>query len=209
MQEQLKTVATNDNIDDLINTINEKDLKINVLEDRSKELESKYSLLERKIDDNESYTRRQNLRIIGIPEEAHESGASCLIKVKEEISKLDLPLNLDVAIDRAHRIGEKVRDDKGNFISRPTIIRFTPWRARTIVYKPRPKYETRPEVGVISAKQTKFYVDLIRRRFQLKMKAIEKVKGNKKRKFVYADEKRVFNSDHELDVLLSKIRCIL
>ena len=32
VQEQLKTVATNDKIDDLINTINEKDFKINVLE---------------------------------------------------------------------------------------------------------------------------------------------------------------------------------
>ena len=107
LQEQLKTVATNDKIDDLINTINEKDLKINDLEDRIKELENKYILLVREIDDNDSYTRRQKLRIVGIPDEAHESGASCLTKVKEEISKLDLPLNLDVAIDRAHRIGKK------------------------------------------------------------------------------------------------------
>ena len=157
VQEQLKTVATNDKIDDLINTINVKDLKINVLEDRIKELENKYSRLERKIDDNESYTRRQNLRIVGIPEEAHESGASCLIKVKEEISKLDLPLTLHMAIDRTHSIGKKVSDDKGNFISRLTIIRFTSWRARTIVYKSRPKYEARPGGGAISAKQTKFY----------------------------------------------------
>ena len=47
------------------------------LNDRIKELENKYSLLERKIDDNGSYRRRQNLRIVGIPEEAHESGVSC------------------------------------------------------------------------------------------------------------------------------------
>ena len=50
-------------------------------------LENKYSLLERKIDDNGSYRKRQNLRIVDIPEEAHESGASCLTKVKEELSK--------------------------------------------------------------------------------------------------------------------------
>ena len=80
-----------------------------------------------------------------------------------------------------------MKDDKGNFISRPTIIRFTSWRARTIVYKSRWKYETRSGGGAISAKQTKFDVDLTRRRFQLKMKTIEKVEGNKKIKFVYAD----------------------
>ena len=42
-------------------------------------------------DDLESYTRQQNLRIVGIPEstEGSENADTCLQKVKEEIAKLD------------------------------------------------------------------------------------------------------------------------
>ena len=121
--------------------------------------------------------------------------------VKGEINKLDIPINLDTCIDRVHRIGAK----KNNF-DRPLIVRFTSWRARTVVYRNRPK------VG-----DTRYYVDLTKRRFLLKQKANDKVNGNAKVKFVYADinnniclmlttgEKKVFNSEYELDMLLTKI----
>ena len=95
VQEKLMTVATNEKIDELITTINEKDRKINELEDCIKEIEKSDNLLEREIDNNESYTNRQNLRITGIPElgDKNETGEGCLEKVKEEIAKLNLLLD--------------------------------------------------------------------------------------------------------------------
>ena len=180
---ELRDKVTNQKIDELIKTINEKDIIISELEGRVKQLEWSYSLLERKADDHESYLRRQNLRIFGIPEpvDRKENGEACLKKVKEEIAKLDVPLDLDVAIDRAHRIGPVKKDDKGKTVDRPMIVRFISWRARTIVYRNRPKYE--PNVR----NKVRVFTDLTKRRFQLKKHAIERVQGNANVKFVYAD----------------------
>ena len=209
VKDELKKVATNEKIDELIKSINDKDVKINELETRIKSLEQSNSLLERKIDDNESYLRRQNLRIIGIPQPAdgsNESGDECMEKVKEEISKLGVPLNLDFALDRAHRIGKQKRDENGISIDRPMIVRFTSWHARTVVYRNR-----------IKRGEVRFYTDLTKRRFLLKKHAIEHVKGNDKVKFVFADVnnnicimlasgvKKVFNSEYEFETLLKNI----
>ena len=79
-----KNMATNDKIDEFIKILAEKDAKISQLEERIKFLEQSNSLLERRVDDNESYTRRQNLRIIGIPPTeigAKETPEECVAKV--------------------------------------------------------------------------------------------------------------------------------
>ena len=195
-------------------TIEEKDVKIAALEDKTKMLEDRVeileksnALLERKCDDLESYTRRQNIRIVGIPEvEGPEDGTACVAKVKEVISDLGLPLNLDTAIDRAHRIGPR-KDREGRPIQRAMIVRFTSWRSRTAVYTNRKKEDGKP----------RFYTDLTKRRFTLKKKAEEKVEGNRNIKFVYADvnnniclklaneQKRIFNSMEELDAIIRSL----
>ena len=89
----------------------------------------------RKIDDRESYTRRQNLRVTGLaePEDGNESSDGCLTKVKEEISKLNLPIELDVAIDRVHRIGKWMKDTEGKTISCAMIVRFTSWGVQKLL----------------------------------------------------------------------------
>ena len=214
IQEDLKNKVTNERIDQLIQTINERDQKITELENRVKELENNNnelktmkSLYERKIDDNESYTRRQNLRIVGLPESNEkETEIDCINKVKAEFEKLgDIHVNLDLAIDRVHRIGRR-KDLHGNLVNRPMIVRFTSWKDRTAIYKKRNKQG-----------DVRFFIDLTKRRFQLKKMAVEKVQGNPKVNFVYADinnniclmlpnwEKKVFNSEEELDSLLAKL----
>lgn len=214
----LANKVTNEKIDELIQTIKAKDDKIaelecrvNELEDRVMQLETTNSLFERKIDDNESYTRRQNLRIVGIPEPVDggfENGEACLVKVREEIAKLDISLN-SASIDRAHRVGAPKKD--GQLINRPMIVRFVSWHARTLVYKNRPKPDGKKREGV------RYYTDLTKRRFLLKMKAIDRVKGNPLVKFAFADVNnniclmlttgkiKMFNSEHELESLLLKI----
>ena len=124
IQQDLRNKATNEKINELIQKIDEKDAKISKLENDVKLLEARVTvmkqlntLLERKYDDLESYTRRQNLRIVGIPEPdgGTEDGDACVAKVKEEIAKLELHLDLNQVVDRAHRIGPKT-DRKGNRI---------------------------------------------------------------------------------------------
>ena len=116
-------------------------------------------------------------------------------------------MDLDVAIDRAHRVGPKT-DRQGVPVQRAVIVRFTSWRARTLVYTNRKK--NNGEGG-------KFYVDLTKRRFNLKKKADEKIKDNPRVKFAYADvnnniclmldndTKRILNSETELDTILASI----
>ena len=122
IQAALEDKATNEKIEELIRKIDEKDTKITALEKRVEMLEGRVavvgnanSLMERKCDDLESYTCRQNLRIVGIAEpEGAEDGDECLRKVKEEIAKIEnVHLDLDRVIDRAHRVGPK-RDQQGN-----------------------------------------------------------------------------------------------
>ncbi len=218
IQNDLRGKATNDKINELIAKIDEKDATISSLNERVEVLEGRIStmentnrLLERKCDDLESYTRRQNLRIVGIPEpnDGSETGEICLEKVKEEISKLDVNINLETAIDRAHRVGSK-RDREGNPVERAMIVRFTSWSSRTHVYQKRNKDKN-------NNNNARFYVDLTKRRVGLKKKAIEKTKDNKKVRFAYADinnnicllledgKKKFFNSEEELDSILAMI----
>ena len=169
----------NDKIDELLRKIDGKDNKITSLERRIEVLESKnlicenvIALLERKVDDNESYQRRLSLRISGIPNPA-KSEEDCIEKVKMVIDKLDVSIP-DFAIDRAHRLGPFVKDGKS--VNRPVIVRFVSWRARTAIYRKREKKG-----------KVKFYIDLTKRRFLLNKSAEEKVTNNDKVDFAFAD----------------------
>ena len=168
-------------------------------------MEKNRDLLERKIDDNESYHRRQSLRITGIPYNQNgqkETEIECLNKVKAEVAKLGVNLS-DCEFDRAHRIGAIKKDRAGNILPNPMIVRFTSWRARTAVYRSRVKN------GKI-----RFYIDLTKRRFLLKKLAMEKTQDNPLVSFVFADvnnnicirmangEFKFFNSEYELNTIL-------
>ena len=195
IQSDLKNKATNTKINELIQTIEEKDKRIHELESRIQTLEKSNELLLRRVDDNESYTRRQNLRIVGIPEAPNgkESSDECREKVKKELAALNLQPDLDKVIDRAHQ--------------RAMIVRFTSWRARITAYNSHAKNQG----------GSCFYVDLTKRRFLLMKIAMEKTRNNDKVNFAFADinnnvclilkngEKMVFNSELELDTILGKI----
>ena len=214
LQAELAKTAKQESIDDLLGKLATKDETIGNLEKRIENLEARVAVAEntnalliRKNDDLESYARRQNLRIVGIPEpeDRKESADACIEKVKEEILKLgDLHMNLDWAIDRAHRVGPK-KNKQGQPVERAMIVRFTSWRARTNVYTNRKKGNN---------EGAKFYTDLTKRRFDLKKKAEEKTRDNEHVKFAYADinnniclmmadgSKKFINSENELDNIL-------
>ena len=203
------TKSTNEKIDALLKKIEEKDAVITTLEERVSFLEKKKNeLLERKIDDNESYHRRQSLRIIGIPLNKNgvkEIESECLNKVKAEVVKLGVNLS-KCEFDRAHRIGAIKKDRAGNVLPNPMIVRFSSWRVRTEVYRNR-----------IKKGNVRFYIDLTKRRFLLKQQAMEKTQDNPLVSFVFADinnnlcikmnsgELKFFNSEYELDTILQNL----
>ena len=134
LSEHMKDLATKDCIKDLRNTISEQNSRIAVLEAKVIIMEKLVERLEQSNDDVEQYQRRLCLRISGIDMEPKETSESCLEKVKEVFKELkaDVP---DLAIDRAHRIGQtKTENGKS---SRQMIVRFTTWRHRTRVYHAR------------------------------------------------------------------------
>ena len=213
IKKDLENKATNAKIDELVDQIRQRDIKINALEEKVAFLEGKISviekvttLLERKLDDGEQYQRRPSLRIDGIPmvRNERETGEVCLRKVKEEVAKLGLKPE-SMKFDRAHRIGREKFDADGNALPRQMIFRMTSWADRTQIYKARNK-----ERGA----KVKFYIDLTKRRFQLKKLASDRVKGNPLVDFVFTDvncnlcirfvngDYKFFNSSEELDNLL-------
>ena len=203
-------MLTNDKFDELIKKIDEKDSRIKELEERLELLDHKNSLLERRLDDQESYCRRQNLRIVGIPppiDGRKESAEEVTDKVKDAIRNLDVPhLNVDDAIDRAHRVGKKYTKEGTGEVIQPVIVRFTSWRSRTAVYRKREKR------GAV-----RFYTDLTKRRLDLKKLADEKTKNLEKVNFAFADinnsigirlvdgTMKFFNSEDELNKILESL----
>lgn len=215
IKDDLKTKASNAKIDELLEEIKSKDVrivelerkmeKLEILESRIAILENNNVLLERKIDDNEQYSRRFSLRINGIPlpgNGVREPGFECLEKVKDVLKNLPETIP-ECMFDRAHRVGKKKIDEEGN-VRQQMIVRMCSWKARTVIYQNRKVL-----------KNHRCYLDLTHRRFKLKLLAEKKVEGNVKVEFVLADINcslsmkiknggfKYFNTEEELDNILN------
>ena len=176
-----------DKIDSLVKKIEEKDAKINELSNKVTLLEEKiaysdkrFELLERRLDDSEQYTRRTSLRINGIAFDGNETAGESLQKVKDEVGKLGLNLD-DRDFDRAHRVGSPKDQNGKKKKERQMIVKFTSFKARTLVYQSRPKFN-KDRVGGV-----RFYLDQTKRRFDLRKYAVEYVKNIPGVDFVFVD----------------------
>ena len=97
------------------------------LEDRDKQIKELKRELNVKTDQLEMYTRRNSLRIFGIPESDRENTDDKVIKMVTE--KLSIPLQLS-DIDRSHRVGAKISGK-----NRPIIIKFVSYRKRREIFQ--------------------------------------------------------------------------
>ena len=180
VKNDLASKASTAQIDEILNTLKEIDERISKLEELVARQETMIILMDHKLDDIESYGRRQNLRIIGIPMPGNgvrESDNDCLEKVKKEVQKLDVMGNIpDCVFDWAHRAGKGIVDENGKVTSKPMIVRFVSWRARSAIYRARKKDGN-----------VKIYMDLTERRFMLKKLAQDRIKGNSSVDFAFAD----------------------
>ena len=122
-----------------------------------------------------------------------------------EISKLGVNLSNN-DFDRAHRVG-RPSEEQGGSKERQMIVKFTSFRARTLVYKSRPK-------GANNRDKVRFYIDQTKRRFQLRKFAVDYVRDKPHIDFVFVDincnlsirfkngEFKFFNSEDELRTLV-------
>ena len=211
LEVQKEQKESNSKIDQLLADLKAKDERILALEKRVEELTSFQSVskntikkLEVKCDDNEQYSRRPSLRISNIPSAGYGENATKCVELVIDALKVIPGVDLSKEdIVRAHRVGRVTGTD--NTRPRQMIVRFKSWDIRTKLYKGRKSL----------ANNQKISLDLTKRRFALKMLAIEKAKGNDKIDYVFSDincslcvklssgEYVYFNTEEELVSILS------
>ena len=113
--------------------------KIRLLSDENAQLKRRVEELEIKVDPAEQYSRRNCLRVCGIPETAGES-------VDEKIIAMATALDSDISIndiDHSHRLGKPTRSNGQTVKPRDIIIKFTSYRARQKLLKNKSKLRSK------------------------------------------------------------------
>ena len=156
IREQLPLMV-NDIISGVVSGLN---AKVSALEHESKklaaentELKVRMNKLELAIDNAEQYSRRNSLRMSGVPETATENTDTLVLDAARAInSDIDL-----CDIDRSHRVG-RPRAGKPCDI----IVKFATYRSRQKLYKNRVQLKDKGYRGVfLNEDLTKFRLDLL------------------------------------------------
>ena len=107
-------------------------LRVNKLEATICDLESQLSVVRKesnyamnKANDNEQYSRKYNLRFIGIEEQKDENCTDKIVEFCKNMLRIDMPVS---TIDRAHRVGRKTEGK-----SRPIIVKFMNYGSKLTV----------------------------------------------------------------------------
>ena len=110
-------------IHDLECKLDQSNRNINKLKDYADQSSTTIEELKTELNNLEQYSRRNCLRITGIPEKQNEDTNNIILRMADE--KLQTPLSVQ-DIDRSHRIGNP--NTKGH---RPIIVKFTNYSARS------------------------------------------------------------------------------
>ena len=124
-----KIDAMNIHITNLTTLLNNKDTRIN-------ELEQKVHTLEGAIDCQEQYSRRQNLRINDIPETSDTEDVTTAVLNLVNTTMAIKPQLQRHTIVKCHRLGPKV-DRRGDQQTRPIIVKFSNESIRDDVLRAR------------------------------------------------------------------------
>ncbi|XP_067296477.1 uncharacterized protein [Pseudorasbora parva] len=118
-------------VDTAFAEIKEMENKMCKMEDRVFALEKTVIMLEQRMDEMESYSRRWNLRLYGVSEDKDENVRLQAIKICKAVLPED-PGRLSETIDIAHRLGKKSAADSR---PRPIILQFTLRMIRNEIWK--------------------------------------------------------------------------
>ena len=142
---------------------------ISVLEDKVRNLERESAIakihrlfLEKSINQNEQYSRKQNLVIDGLRIKKDDTDVHIRNLIIKEINNLELDIK-DFEVVRAHRTGSSYVDKKG-VRHTPVLCRFATWRPRDIVYKARnqSRYFFKADLTSFNSSALKYATDSIR-----------------------------------------------
>ena len=148
--------------------------KFKRLEDENKgiitenqQMQEEITAMTQKCDNLEQYSRRNNLRIFGLPETMDG-------KLEDEVLHLfNTQLNLQIKredIDRVHRLGRTGNTNKRNGkVGRPLIVRFANYKSRRTVFEQKKMLKG---TGIVIRE------DLCQGRLDLYKKAIDKFSYN-------------------------------
>ncbi|XP_077983091.1 uncharacterized protein LOC144437932 [Glandiceps talaboti] len=111
-----------------------------VTKEKNEELTKRVADLEKALEDQNQYSRRENIEIHGIPEtnEANENTDATVIRVLQKIDPGITPNNIEVT----HRIGRKFTERDPSTPKprpRPIIVKFSGRKIRDSVYKNKKK----------------------------------------------------------------------
>ena len=110
--------------------------RVSALESENDSLRKRINQLENSLDSAEQYSRRNNLRISGLPETQNESTDDLVLAMS---SAIGADMSID-DIDRSHRVGAKNnKSGETNSSSRPRdiIVKFVSYRSRDKFFRKR------------------------------------------------------------------------
>lgn len=116
----------------------------------------KLSAAEKKIDQLEQYSRKNNLRLFGIPEANSENTDNLIVNLCKE--KLGIDINKE-DIDRSHRVGSD------NKTTRAILVKFVSYRVKNDVYRKK---------KLLKGSKIVIKEDITKHRMELYQKAVDK-----------------------------------
>jgi len=147
LQKSIKSLSTN------VGTVQKEVAALTVrLAEKDAEIEQLHTMVLVGLDEREQYSRRNNLRIFGVKEEASEDTDQLVMDVASKV-------NVDISvgsIDRSHRVG-KVTAGK----PRPIIVKFVSYADRREVF--HNKKQLKNSSITIREDLTKYRLNLLRR----------------------------------------------
>ena len=166
------------------------ELTVCMLPEHVKNYQEQKNELKASQDELEQYGRRLCIRIHGVPVAENETSNNVLQNVRSiiEESSSEIP---DVAIDRAHRVGNAYFDKTSGVKCKSIIVRFTSFWHRTMFHHSRKNLKRNVKVKLDLTKKHLIFTE-----------AMQVVKNNEAVKFVMADIncrlKVVFKDDNSL-----------
>ena len=156
-----------------INTINNTLLNIrNMFNKKIESLQSRLAVVEarcamnenflyshtRKIDDNEQYSRKQNLKLIGIELQKKESPRDLMEKIQKQVGDLEIDVDKN-DYDRCHRNGNTYQYNGKT--CKDVLLRLRSWDARDKIYRKRKElpFKVAPDLTVRREKLLKYAKD--------------------------------------------------
>lgn len=148
IKEDIKT--TNKRIDEAEGRISEAEDKVQVMEEALLEMLKLQETLETRIIDQESRSRRENIRIHGIPEGSEDNSTSVAAFIEGLLrEKLEIPTTSELKIERAHRsLGTKPTPESpprsvvvkfASFKTKEEVLRLA-WRKKGFDYREKKVY---------------------------------------------------------------------